>query len=136
MHVLESNDYNDELKQNSDVSYANLDDCINDQESMSIREFKRPQKRQRMLDPTPIVFGLIRTKKGTDRNTKTIKILLDSGGSSTIVKHDIVKELRVVENKETLWTTTAGNFSTTGPVRSPSSYPNSTNMHVFILMCM
>ena len=67
-----------------------------------------------MLDPTPIVFGLIRTKKGTDRNTKTIKILLNSGGSSTIVKRDIVKELCIVENSKTLWTTTAGNFSTTG----------------------
>ena len=69
---------------------------------MSICEFQRPQKQQQMLDPTPIVFGLIRTKKGTDRNPKTIKILLNSGGLSIIVKHNIVKEICVVKNNETL----------------------------------
>ena len=63
MNVLESNNYNDEFNHNSETSYNNLDDCINDHESMLIREFQRPQKRQCMLDPTPIVFGLIRTKK-------------------------------------------------------------------------
>ena len=46
-----------------------------------------------MLDPTPIVFGTIRTKKGTNRGSRTIKILLNSGGSSTIIKQDIVKDL-------------------------------------------
>ena len=50
------------------------------------------------------MFGRIQTKKGTDRKTQTIKILLDSGGSSTIVKSDIVKDLRINNDTKTKWT--------------------------------
>ena len=60
------------------------------------------------------MFGRIQTKKGTDRKTQTIKILLDSGGSSTIVKSDIVKDLRINNDTKTKWMTTAGNFTTSG----------------------
>ena len=115
-YVLENDNLNDEFNQNSEQSYDHIDECIDDTfiESFSLHHMSRPTKKQRLRDPTPIVFGTIRTKKGTDRKSRTIKILLDSGGSSTIVKHDIVKELRINNDNNTLWTTTAGKFSRTG----------------------
>ena len=54
-----------------------------------------------------------------------------------IVRHDIVKELWVVNNDKTLWTTTAGNFSTTGTCKVTFQLPKldkhaqvNTNVHV------
>ena len=49
-----------------------------------------------------------------DKNPRDIHILLDYGGSGTIIKHDIVKDLRIRKDTSTKWTTTAGNFSTKG----------------------
>ena len=72
------------------------------------------QKRQRLIDVAPIVFGRIRTRLGKDKNPKDIRILLDSGGSGTIIKRNTVKDLRVRKEASTKWTTTAGNFATEG----------------------
>ena len=60
------------------------------------------------------MFGRINVRLGKQKKAKMIKILLDSGGSGTIVKHDIVKHLRVKNDNRTVWATTAGNFETTG----------------------
>ena len=62
----------------------------------------------------PITFGEINTRMGKDKHKQKIKILLDSGGSRTIVKYDFVKKLRIKYDQETTWTTTAGNFETKG----------------------
>ena len=43
-----------------------------------------------------------------------IKILLNLGGSGTIIKHDIVKNLKIRNDTPTIWATTAGNFETQG----------------------
>ena len=108
---------------------------------MHVQSLTRPTKKQRLLDPTPIVFGRIQTKKGTDRKTQTIKILLDSGGSSTIVKSNIVKDLRVNNDTKTKWTTTAGNFTTSGICKVNFKLPEldnhamiSTKVHCYVMV--
>ena len=112
------NDYNDDFynKTKSDKSYTSVDDCLNDSltnEHHAIINIDRPKKRQRTINASPIVFAQIRIKKGS-KKTRMIKVLLDLGGSGTIIKHDIVKDLWIKQDDKTVWTTTAGNFSTTG----------------------
>ena len=63
-------------------------------------------------DLTPIVFARIRTKLGQHPKIKTIKCLLDSGSSSTLVHYDYVKKLRLRSQNNTTWQTTAGEFKT------------------------
>ena len=66
------------------------------------------------MDATSIAFGKINTWKGKNKHSKMIKILLDSGGSGTIIKHDIVNNLRIRNDSPTIWATTAGNFEMQG----------------------
>ena len=43
---------------------------------------------------------------------ETIKVLLDSGASATLINEQFVKGLKTVSNIKTKWNTTAGNFHT------------------------
>ena len=119
MFTYEIDNLNDELRINSETnhSYQSLDECLAmtlEHEQTAIAQIERPNKKQRMLDATPITFGEINTRIGKDKQKQKIKILLDSGGSGTIVKHDFVKNLRIKYDQQTTWTTTAGNFETKG----------------------
>ena len=89
------------------------------------------------VDVAPILFGTLKRSLGKDKRT-TIKILLDSGASSTLISHDVVKKLRIKPETATDWTTAAGTFATSGkcnvifqlPELSPSA-DIQYNMHVF-----
>lgn len=59
----------------------------------------------------PITFGRIRTSPGKPKPA-TIKILVDSGASTTIITAPFVKKLRSYEEKESHFQTTAGTFCT------------------------
>jgi predicted aspartyl protease len=59
----------------------------------------------------PITFGRIRTSMGKPKPA-TIKVLIDSGASKTIVTAHHVQKLRSYEEKETRFQTTAGTFLT------------------------
>ena len=59
----------------------------------------------------PILFGEINTSLGKPKYQQ-IRILLDSGASSTIVNEKFVKNLRLKKSDETDWSTMAGNFRT------------------------
>ena len=54
---------------------------------------------------------------------KTIRILLDSGGSSTIVKKEFVKKLQTTKSSETNWNTVAGSFMTNEMCEAEFSLP-------------
>ena len=71
----------------------------------------RPTKKSK-LNPVPIVFADVNTTKGSGP-LQTIKVLLDSGASKTIIQKDVVKALNIQKNKETLC------FSTPGGALSP-----------------
>ena len=55
----------------------------------------------------------MRTTLGKPKTT-TIRILLDTGSSGTLVTQKHVEKLRVRKNSETTWHTSAGNFKTFG----------------------
>ena len=59
----------------------------------------------------PIVFGVMRTRKGKPKPT-CIKILLDSGASASIIKSDFVKNLKKIKKPTTSWNTIAGKINT------------------------
>jgi Retroviral aspartyl protease len=59
----------------------------------------------------PITFGRIRTSMGKPKPA-SIKVLINSGASKTIVTAQYVQKLRSYEEKETHFQTTAGTFLT------------------------
>ena len=59
----------------------------------------------------PILFGGINTSLGKAK-FQQIKILLDSGASSTIINEKFVKNLQLEKSEETSWSTMARNFNT------------------------
>ena len=61
---------------------------------------------------TPIVFAQIRTKLGKTPKFKTIKCLLDSGSSSSLLAYEYAKKLGLKSENTTTWHTTAGDFNT------------------------
>ena len=99
--------------------FKTLDSCINyhiaereDREVHLIGSTRRPRIQPRTKAPlSPITFGRLRTRHG-DPKPKTIKILLDTGASGSIVHYSSVKKLRQKLNKTTEWGTAAGSFTT------------------------
>jgi hypothetical protein len=75
------------------------------------------------LDLAPILYGRLRT--GIENlNPKTIKILLDSGVSASIIKYDHVEKLCLKRQQDPLkWKTAAGDLSTTYQVAIEFSLP-------------
>jgi hypothetical protein len=62
-------------------------------------------------DLVPILFARICTSMGKPK-PRTIRILLDSGASASIFKLKYLTKLRLKCNETTMWTTAAGNFTT------------------------
>ena len=95
-----------------------LDECIN-QSLYSIRSTllgHPPKKRRKMEQLVPIVFGRMRTRLGNPKPVD-IRILLDSGASSSIVRQDLVKKLRLQKDSSTVWNTAAGPFTTSATTK-------------------
>ena len=75
------------------------------------------------LDLAPILYGRLRTEIKSP-NPKTIKILLDSGASASIIKYNNVEKLRLKQQQNPLkWKTAAGELSTNYKVAIEFSLP-------------
>jgi Retroviral aspartyl protease len=70
----------------------------------------------------PIVFGILKTRQ-ENQPVATIKILLDSGASSTLIRENWAKNLSTIQSIPTNWTTTAGTFKTTEQVQAQLILP-------------
>ena len=92
-----------------------MDECLNTVYSKDKSYRALGRKRQKLTtEPlTPIVFGHVLVTKES-RQTKTARILLDSGASSSLITSELVKKLRTKTEKPTLWSTAAGDFKTSG----------------------
>ncbi len=112
-------------------SYQSLDACINAEyekthEMFSLNRFARGQnqhKRRKTVDLKPVVFARFETKTGSRKKPMTIKALLDSGASGTLVTSKFTKELKKKKEDASSWTTMAGQFKTSTVVRSYFSMP-------------
>lgn len=115
--------------------YDKLDRCIDDacyyrnNESLSFRRNLaqnasiQPNKKQKTVGEAPIVFGRLRSRAKGAPKPKTVKILLDSGGSGCIIRRALAKKLRKVRSTPTKWTTAAGTFNTNYAVQTQFSLP-------------
>ena len=114
-------------------SFDDLDTCITEcyyaecQESYSLRKAlagEPAQKKQRTSEDTvPILFGRIRTREKGKAKPKTIKILLDTGGSDTIVNEKYVSKLTKIKGSQQKWQTAAGELKTTEQVQVRMTLP-------------
>ena len=89
--------------------YANLRD----------HTYKYKQTKQELV---PLLFAKINSQKGKEK-WETVKVLIDSGASATIISEEFVKKLQVKKETATSWGTAAGTFTTTGKVNLEIQFP-------------
>ena len=71
------------------------------------------QKKKLKLEPmVPITWGRLRSSMGRKARTKTLKILMDSGASQTILVSSMAEGLRTKKAPTVNWKTAAGIFQT------------------------
>ena len=109
---------------NINNDYPSLDHCIDDARANSNELFsitslirghgKPPKKKRKHCDLKPIVYVRFNTSLGKPKPV-TLKALLDSGGSGSLVTQEYAKKLRLrkSKNSQTVWTTPGGALQTT-----------------------
>ena len=107
--------------------FASLDECL-DQYTLVSDIRSRPTKRRRVgpspTDLRPIAFVRFNTRRGKPKPV-TIKALLDSGGSESLVTKKFTKKLKCKPTKrpKTCWTTPAGQLCTSSRVKAEFTLP-------------
>jgi hypothetical protein len=103
---------------NLNKKFKDLDLCINasnEQEMCSIADIVRGQHQKKKVKTTnmkPIAFVRFNTKLGKPKPI-TIKVLLDSGASESVIVEKHCKNLRVKkDDKSTNWSTPGGTLTT------------------------
>ena len=76
----------------------------------------RNSKKRKVDHLAPILFAKVNTSGGKPK-LKTIKVLLDSGSSGTVIHEDFVKKLQVSNDETTKWSTAAGKLTTNRTVK-------------------
>ena len=77
---------------------------------LSTANRKTVSKQQKLEQKAPITFARIATSLGKGK-AKTIRVLLDSGASSSIIYKPLVNKLRIRQTAPTEWNTAAGLFT-------------------------
>jgi hypothetical protein len=116
----------------SDETYISLDTCLAAAEKsddlfsvlQDVVHSQSPPKRLKTYDLKPIVCARFRVRKDK-KEFRTLKCLLDSGASGSLVAEKYAKELSLERSKgrHTTWTTPAGDMSTSAQVRCQFSLP-------------
>ena len=84
---------------------------------------ERPKKRLKTVDLKPIAFVRFNTRMGKSKPV-TIKALLDSGGSGTLITEKYAKKLRCKDiASTTVWTTPGGAMQTTRKCQAQFTLP-------------
>ena len=123
---MSSDSSNNEVS--SDEEYNSLDECL---DAYSLAEYIRSQgntKRQRVgnmdKDLRPLAFVRFNTRLGKAKPV-TIRALLDSGASESLVTTKCVEKLRVKSTNATptVWSTPAGDMKTHSKVKAQFTIP-------------
>ena len=113
--------------------YDTIDDCIDESresELFSIAKYIQSPKRTKRLkvgpskEVKPVAFIRFNTRLGKAKPV-TIRALLDSGGSESLIAERHVKKLRVKQlpAEKAVWTTPAGDMTTKAKVKSQFTIP-------------
>ena len=83
---------------------------------------KSPSKKAKFTDEKPVVFVRLNTSLGKVR-PKTLRVLLDSGSSGTLIAAEHVSKLRVKKDTkgQTAWSTPGGQLMTKSKTFGPST---------------
>ena len=103
--------------------YNNIDDCINAAQSnsnelcsiASLIHSQQPQrKRRKTEDIKPVVFVRFNTRSHGKAKPTTLKALIDTGGSGSLVTTEYATKLKKLKDhtEQTVWTTPAGELKT------------------------
>ena len=116
----------------TEEDFTSLDDCIDhvreeNGELFSLLNLVRgqqepPKKKRKLNDLKPIVFVRFNTRHGKPKPV-TLKALLDSGASSSLVTAQYAKKLRKAKSNNVVWTTPAGELTTSGKCKAQFTLP-------------
>ena len=118
----------------SDEEFDSLDECIdaarnNSDEMFAIADLIRgrgkppPKKRRKNTNLKTLVFARFNTKLGKPAPV-TLRVLLDSGASGTLVAEEHAKKLRLKKtNAKTVWTMPGGALKTTYKCKAQFTIP-------------
>ena len=100
-----------------------MDEVIDQVYTLSSLRSPQQKKKRKVSHLSPIVFARLRTKLGYDPKPVSIRVLLDSGASASLINEKWVKRLRVRDKSTTKWRTAAGPIETTSKCRIQFSLP-------------
>jgi hypothetical protein len=86
--------------------------ALEQNESYSLSLLRNPTKKRKTTHYTPVVYGELNSRHGKAKWHNFLKILLDSGTSSSILLGKYAEKLRQRHIKPVEWSTQAGNFTT------------------------
>ena len=105
-----------------------LNQPISEHECYTLSSLRKPpnsQKPKGQRELSTVTLGMVFTKPGrhpTDYQ-RPLKILLDSGSTSSIINKEFLKNLEYRSTETTSWTTKAGKFLTKGRCMVSFSLP-------------
>ena len=101
-------------------------DCttLDEQLDFILRQKSESESTLEVTNGAPILVGRIRTREGQESKVKTIRILLDSGASATLIDGNLIKDLpREKTAKAVRWQTRGGRFNTTAQCKIKFTLP-------------
>ena len=100
---------NESYSYNLSKNYVSLDECLNNLFALfHTRSDPKKNTREKLI---PYTTATVNTSLGKPRPVN-VRVLLDSGGSATIMRKSLAKKLRIKRDKKTTWATLAGSVST------------------------
>ena len=91
------------------------------------KDKKKKEQRRKGSKILPVTLGFINNRKGGRKTYKPIRVLFDSGCTSTIILQEFVDKIRLNKDKKSKWLTKGGTFVTKGKCTTQFYWPEFEN---------